>query len=323
MRRLAPFLGAILALVLLAVIAVRYQAAQPKPKKPLTVADKAHIERSQADVKYGTQAGKALYQSFVDKWASSPDPKIQDEVGAARLRLAFMSARGGDYPKARDQFVQTAALYKGTGAMGKDFGGIKDQALYEAAVCLVGEGKKAEARAKFIQFMQEQPLSPLVNAAYRRIVRLDGKPSRDLDALLQHDIDKQTKFVKFEASVCGPKAIAYVLEATKGQKLDYKQLAKECGTDDKGTSLDGMRACLKSHGETYTGLRLNRRDFAKMPLPAILLASDHYLVVTKVDYNSYSAYNSIYGQEEKYPLPSLDSPDFTATVLARPEALIK
>ena len=56
--------------------------------------------------------------------------------------------------------------------MRADFGGVPDQAAYQAAVCLVGDGKPKEAEAEFVRFLRERPLSPLCHAAYGRLKRL-------------------------------------------------------------------------------------------------------------------------------------------------------
>jgi TolA-binding protein len=113
-------------------------------------------------------------RAFVEKNKASTDPVIQDRVGAYKIRLAYKDAERGDFNQARSALLETAKTYKGTGVMSSDFGGVPDQAAYQAAVCLVAEGKKGEAEAEFLKFMKERPLSPLVTAAYRRICRLRG-----------------------------------------------------------------------------------------------------------------------------------------------------
>ena len=285
-------------------------------RKP-TVVETARVDRSHADPLYGTPAAKEAYKSFVQKWKASPDKKVQDEVGAARLRLANMQAREKDFTGARQTLRETVAEYKGSGSMAADFGGVKDQALYQSAVCLSAEGKTAEARKALVDFIKTQPMSPLVNAAYKRIVRIDGKATPEVDRLMQTAVDIQEKRIRFETSVCGPKALVYLLKLTGKGDFDYQALAKECGTTEKGTTIDGLRKCLHAHGLEYYGFQVAKKDIPKIELPAIFYTGDHYLVVTKVDAKAMTVHDPATDRDGSIPFASDSNPDYSAVLLLK------
>lgn len=293
----------------------------PKPKKapaPLTIGQVARLDRDKADKVANSPQGKAAYNEFINHWKDNPDKHVQDEVGAARIRLAYVDAKDRNWEEARKTFKQAAVEYKGTGTMGADFGGIKDQALYQAAVCLNGEGKKAEYRAALVDFIKTQPMSPLVHAAYKRLVMLDGKATPEVDALLQGAINKQQKQVRFETSVCGPKCIVKILELAKASPVpDYKEIAKECGTTDSGTTIDGMRKALKAHGQEFFGFELARADLPKIATPAIFYATDHYLVVTKVKGQLVTAYDPMTEKERDIDFSKVTDDKFNPVFLLK------
>ena len=288
-----------------------------KPKKPLTVGDVARLDRSNADAKYNTPNAKQAYKAFVDKWKDNPDKHVQDQVGAARIRLAYAVSKDKDWQESRRILKEAAKEYKGTGTLGGDFGGIPDQALYQAAATLKAEGKLKEYRAALIDFITNQPLSPLVDAAYKRIVQLDGHSSDNLDALLQRAHNEQQKKIRFEMSVCGPKAAAYLLEAEGKGKFDYKALAKECGTKDSGTTMEALRECLKRHGLEYFGFRVSKEDLPGIRVPAIMFQQDHYVVVTKADSKALTTYDPTRERTTDLPLDTIKDPQFNAILLVK------
>lgn len=261
-------------------------------------------------------------RAFVSKNEKKADPQTQDQVGAARIRLAYEAARQKDWHTARATFLTAEREYHGSGAMRADFGGIPDQAAYQAAVCLVADGKKDEAKQEFVRFLKERPLSPLVYACRKRLVMLNGgKNDNRYDQLLQADVAKQEAHIRFETSVCGPKTIAYLLPKLGHSAEDYKALARLCGTTDAGTTVEGLRRALTKLGVASYAYRLNRQDLARAPLPAILVVDDHYVALLKVDPDSATVYDSRDAGEHRMPLPALDDPDFTASLVlfSKPE----
>jgi hypothetical protein len=257
------------------------------------------------------------FDGFVAKHESDPNPKVQDEVTAARMQVGFLAAHRGDLGAARATFQTAARKYRGTGTVGGDYGSLPDQAVYQSAVCLVAAGKREEARSEFVKFLKDRPFSPLVQAAYRRIYRLNGNRDDSFAvAILNDDVLKQGQRAALETSVCGPKAIAYLLPLLGRPTRDYHDIAKLCDTTGAGTTLEGMQKGLRSLGiETY-GAVLDRRDLAKLPPPFIVLEADHYLVATGLTRAQLHVYDPRTGYDRDFPLPLPSDPTFQITVLA-------
>lgn len=220
-------------------------------------------------------------EQFVQRYAASPEPVVQDKVGQAKIRLAYKTAKTGDMKAARAAFLETAKTYKGTGAISADFGGVPDGAAYQAAATYSAEGRVSESRAAFKQFIKDYPLSPLVHGAHKRLVKLNPERSDDYDRMLQECIDRQQEKAKREQVTCGPKCIVKLLQIEKKPAKSYEEIAKLCGTDDSGTSMLKMVAALRQLGFTAKGYRLNAADATKVMPPAILLKGSHYVVVTE------------------------------------------
>jgi hypothetical protein len=233
-------------------------------------------------------------QSFVDKNRNSLDPIVQDKVGNYRIRLAYSAAAHKDFAQARTTLLQTAKEYRGTGAMSNDFGGVKDQALYQAAVCLIAEGKKTEGRAELVSLMRNMPASPLATAAYRRIERLDGKPSDELEALLQHDVAAREHDVKMATSMCGPKCVEHMFktgELSGNQALGCREIAKMFGTSETGTSVEQMRKGLARLGHPGYAYELNMADLSRAPAPLVVMSSRHFMVMERRDGDDATVYD--------------------------------
>ncbi len=296
-----------------AYFSMRNPKNQPVVEKP----DPIRLERQMSDRLYASQPAKAEegYREFIERHEDSPSPKVQDEVAAARLRVGYLAARQSDFAKARTVFLQAAEKYKGEGAMGADFGGLKDQAAYQAGVCLMAEKKSEEALEAFQAFIRDYPLSPLVHAAHRRLEMLAPESQEEHDALLQKAVAAQEKHIRFETSVCGPKVIAYILEKQGKEKPDYKEIAKLCGTTGDGTTLEGMRKGIRALGLESFGYELNREDFLKLKAPAILLRGDHYVALVSLTADYAVVYDPVRGGEDKFPLPKADQTDFSIPVL--------
>lgn len=298
----------------------------PAPRALFTVKDPrshaaqaAEKERRQGDVLYGQakwRDAQVFYRGFVQKHAADKDPEVQDEVGSARLHLGYAVSKTDGYAKAREVFQVAAASYGGTGKENSDFGNAQDQAAYQASVCLEAAGRKDEARKEFLSFLKNRPRSPLLQAVYRRLKRLNGgKTTPEYDRLFQESLDKQQKWIRFETSTCGPKCVEYLLKALGKKSPTYTELAKLCGTTDKGTSLDGMRRCMKARGIPGYGFLVNRKDFAGLPLPAVWLSGEHYVVLLRFEGKYAVVYDPSEESERPVELPPLDNTAFEATVL--------
>lgn len=288
------------------------------------VVAEARSSRRSVDELFGAKPGEAAsgYREFIASHEDSKDPQVQDEVGNARLRLGFLAARSKDYKEAHNAFKEAEHSYKGTGTMAADFGGIKDQAAYQAAVCLQASGEKDAAYKAYLSYLKDYKLSPLVHAVHRRLTDMAPDKANEYDGLLQQAIAAQEKHIRFETSVCGPKCLAYILNKTnrsyKSNKTywSYQDLARLCGTSDNGTTIDGLKKALKACGLNGIGYEVNRSDLLRLKRPAILLVQDHYVVLTNIVGSDAIVYDPMRNGEVKFPLPKPEQTDFTMTVLA-------
>ncbi len=254
-----------------------------------------------------------VLHDFVKAHGKDLRPTVQDAVGQAEIRLGYVAAHEKNFVQARTAFL-SAKTRTGTGVMDANFGGVSDQAAYQAAVCLVGQENKTQQAHEFRQFIKDRPLSPLCRACWVRLHRMGVDTPAD-NQLFQTAIAKQEAHIRFETSVCGPKAIAEILTLLGRPGQDYKALARVCGTTDTGTTIEGIRRGLQSVGLASFAYRLNRSDFSKVSLPAVYLSQDHYLVVTQFVATGMVAYDSRYGTRSTIKLPDLSDPDFTANVI--------
>ena len=177
MRKFPLLVGALVPIALVATVALVVcsghfkRQAHRMPAQPLHPVTK---QRLQADELYGKRdlkAARKAYETIIHANESSKDKKAQDEVGAARMHLGYVVAKTEGYAKAREVFLAAAKSYKGSGAMDPEYGRPDDQAAYQAAVCLVAEGKKGQARKEFEQLIKERPKSPVIYQAFRRMQR--------------------------------------------------------------------------------------------------------------------------------------------------------
>ncbi|RYG45779.1 hypothetical protein EON79_11765 [bacterium] len=243
--------------------------------------------------------------------APVPTPKVAE----ARLREAHRAAKRQDWKGARTQFLLAAKAPAPKGPVGP-FGSLSDQGLYQAAATLAGEGRAQESKLAFLSFIKERPGSPLVHAAKKRVDRFgDEAASTEAERLLQLAIERQEKRVRFEMSVCGPKAIVRILPTLGKAAPSYKTLAQECGTTDSGTTLEGLRKGLKKHGVESWAYRLNREDLLRAPLPAILLHGDHYVVLEKIDEKTLAFFDPSVGSIVRRATPSPDDSSFSIDVV--------
>ncbi|RYG49640.1 hypothetical protein EON79_00570 [bacterium] len=259
---------------------------------------------------------RALLESPEAK-APVPTPKVAE----ARLREGHRAAKSKDWKAARAQFLIAAKTPAPKSSVGP-FGSLSDQGLYQAAATLAGEGRAEEAKRAFLSFLKERPGSPLVHAAKKRVDRFgDAAASDEAERLLQAAIARQEKRIRFEMSVCGPKAVARILASLGKRAPSYKKLAEECGTRDSGTTLEGLRKGLKGRGVESWAYRLNREDLLEAPLPAILLYGDHYVVLERIDEKSLAFFDPSTGATERRATPLPEAIDFSidAILFRQPE----
>lgn len=309
--RKAPIKIAVASLAIVGIAATGWIISAKRTHVPVTKANKS-FEPDQVIV----DAQKSP-KEFIAKNADSKDVKIQTAVTRARMTDAYELAKKKDFSGARAEFIEASFKHKGTDAMNPDFGTLSDQAAYQAIVCLDADGKDEEAKAEFRKFMRERPLSPLISACARRLERLTNNTLLPEDeALLQNGIAAQEKKIAFETSVCGPKCLEKVLPLFGKENKNYQELAKLCGTDGKGTSMEGLKKGCETLGLQPVGLELNALDFRQMSKPFIWLQVDHYIAVLQIKGGKMQTFDPRYKQEAWINLPEADDAKFRANVLA-------
>ena len=328
-RRISPVTAVVLATASIAAIAllVIRQASLPttipKGQDPVATAA-ASKQPQQSPLKNG---GKGLsdsekeieYKAFVASHDADSDKKVQEQVASARYNLGFLAGKRRDFEAAKTVFKEASLRYRGTGAMDPNFGGMKDGSEYQAAVCLVAEGKKEKAKQAFKAFMNQEPLSPLAKAAYRRLVALnDGHSIPEYEKLLQHDLSQQQKKGAIDLASCGARCLDFILPLLGKQSPGFDALLKLTGTTDKGASLESMRKALKTLGLESYGVAYNRKDFANAPTPAIILRYEHFMVLKEIHPDYAVLYDPSQGPTSapyNQRLPALNDPSFQAEML--------
>ena len=272
---------------------------------------------AEGDSRYASadyNAAKTEYLKLVESHKQSSNPETQDQVGIARLRLGYAAAKSKDFETAKAYFDEAAKEYKGTGYLTPDYGGLTDQAEYQSCVCIAASGEKQKAEAAFLQFIRKNKRSPLVHAAFRRLERLNNNtPKPEWEKALQAAVSEQERVIRFETSVCGPRAIEEMLKRLCEPEKTYKEIAMLAATTDSGTTLEGMKAALEKLGFIAEGKLLNWKDFKKQPPPIIWLNGDHYQLVLSVADRSVQVYDPMYKSEREIKLQ--DQGSFSATVL--------
>lgn len=301
--------AAVLALVLLT------RTGPEATKTPRHPADEL---RAAGDSHYANDPGKAevAYRTIIEQFGASKNPEDAARVASARIRLGYLSGKEGRWRDSRREFLAAAANAPDAESSGSDFGGIKDQAQYQAAVTLQAEGKQGEARAAFERFLRERSSSSLAQAAYRRLTALNGgTPKPEHERLYQVALKAQEEQARQEIANCGPKAVAYIAAKWGQRRLEFKELRDLAGTTTEGTSLKGIQTALSAVGLSAEGMLLNAEDFRRLEAPAVWLVGQHYLVVEHLDGESVTVYDPIIDRKRTLALPPETDRSFAATVL--------
>lgn len=279
----------------------------------------AAVRQIPGDQYYALAPRKAetKYSAFIELNRESRDKSVQDDVAKARIKLAYLAARSKSYRKSRSILNEAVAQYRGKGEAAGDYGGLKDQAAYQASVTFVGEGDLVGAAKAFRSFIRSYPLSPLVFSAYRRLQRLGVATSAD-EAALQAAIATQERQTRMEMAMCGPKSLTKMLGllgVNREAIPSYQEMAKLSGTTERGTSIEGLRKGLRSLGFNSYAFELNRKDLAAAPMPAVLFTDNHFLVLEAVEADRAKVYDSLFGRERYIELPPLENKAFSAFVI--------
>lgn len=253
-------------------------------------------------------------EAYIKQFEGSSDPTAQSHVTRARMTVAFDAASSKDYKKASELFLAASEQHKGSNAMSPAYGTLSDQARYQAIVCLEADGQIDAAVSGYRKFMEERMESPLVHQCHRRLERIHGVSKGEDDQRLQAAVDAQQKRIRFETSVCGPKAIERLLPLIGKKQVSYVEIAKLAGTSDSGTTLEGMQSALSRLGVKSYGLELNARDFRALKKPALWLTGDHYILLEKIESGKAHTYDPRFNLESIAPLPK-DEEQFRAMML--------
>lgn len=276
------------------------------------VAESAKADLAKASDKAGNAKIESL-RSFVGQHKASKDPRVQDLVTRGAMKLGYAEAEAGRYKEARRTFMNAAASYKGAGHMDPSFGTLKDQAAYQAIVCLAADGKDDMAVAELQAFIKTNPLSPLVYSAHKRLLRMDPDNRELYDSILQDAKEKQESEGRMAMARCGPLAAAELLRLSRMADTGIQVLERDSGMTADGASMAGLAKALLKQGLLVEGKELNLSDFRKQPAPFIWLADNHYLVVTKID-DQVHVFDPFLKGPRSLPLPQ-QSAAFRAPVL--------
>ncbi len=254
-----------------------------------------------------------------------PSPEARRERSRARWVQAFTSARRGRFQEARERFAllrqESEGLrlpIPGTEGTEKDKveakvaepgdATLEEEAAYQHAVLTAHLGEKSAAEAEFVRFMRQYPESPLVHAAIRRVARLHGG---DIPPEVE-EVWKEAKAIsqerertrQRERATCGPAVLAELLRRREGRTTpvtpdEVKELAKELGTGEQGTTLAALAKGAERRGWsarglslTWTGLHGERKKGGTL---VALVQPGHYVIIEEVTLNSVRVWDPQFG----------------------------
>jgi len=169
---------------------------------------------------------------------------------------------------------------------------------------------RQKAIDEFTHFIGHFPESPLAHTAARAIADLNGGklPAR-AGALYAHALrleEKKRKEERLARAQCGPEALRWMLEKWSDGVMEkwsdgkeeetptlqhsntptlpsVKELARACGTTERGTTLFDLARVARQYGLRVSGVQATWEGLQQIRPPAILLLGSHYVVLTQVD----------------------------------------
>lgn len=218
-------------------------------------------------------------ESIVKAAEAKSGKEAVETAHVARMRLGYVHAKQGDYKAARKVLLTSAKAVAAAGSE-EAVTSLSDQAVYQAAICLLGDGDQAGAKRELFAFLQQRPESSLAHAAHRRLVRLtDGAERAKADRLMQRSVVVRAEKARLEAVSCGPKLVKLLVAIRTRREVAEEEAARRCGMTERGTSFDGIRRAFRSYGIESYGLMLNREDLLALPAPFILSGENHFVAV--------------------------------------------
>lgn len=281
--------------------------ATATPPSPFQKADQAYSSGK-------VEAAIEAYQAFEEQNQDSPDAQTQDAVSSARIRLAYAYAKKDDFQAAKAILKKAEENHKGTDKFDPESGSIPDQASYQAAICdlNIEQSKGIKALKAHID---KYPDSPTVYSALKRLQRILSPADF---AKIQDRVDRRAAEradkARLAESMCGPLAVAELLRLVGKEVPSETKLVEWCGTTAVGTHLAGMKRALQHCEVPAFAYQLNHADFKSMPLPALWLRGEHYLVIRARNDQDLDIYDPLDRSTRREPMPEADS-QFLATVL--------
>lgn len=249
---------------------------------------------------------------LIKELESSTVKGAQDAVAKAKMSLGYEAAKEKDFKKARTLMLAAATEFKGEPIQDYTWGSVPDQAKVQAAICLIADGKPEEGRRELLKFIEENPMSPLIYHAYKRVMRLNKQvPNPEEEKIFQAAKDKQDEDIKRRTADCGPKVIARLID----DGTDIEVLRKECQTDIHGTTAANLSAALEKRGFKAQGMEVNAPDFRALKTPFVWLNTGHYVLVESIKGNQFTFFDPFRDRVVLQDLPATNDPHFRAIVL--------
>jgi TolA-binding protein len=245
------------------------------------------------------EAAEQAAQAVIDRTQGSCDPAARKQGAKARWVLAFSAARRKQYARAREQFAvlrQEASELPDRGkpeaTLGENPPTLEEEGAYQHAVLTAAIGDRQAAEAEYVAFMRRYPESPLVHAAVKRIARFHGGDvPKEAEAVWKEAMraaSAREEAGEREAAKCGPECLAELLRRRQGEAAsvtpdEVEALAREMGTDRRGTTLKALAGAARKRGFRPRGLQLTWEGLRKQRLPLLaLLQPAHFVLVDEL-----------------------------------------
>lgn len=282
--------------------------------RPSASASESSKERLRAKIAPREVTEKLRHE--LQQLKQSPNPKRADEVSHQMMLAGYSLASKKDFGAAREAFQTIDREYGGTNSADPDYGTIPDQAKYQAIVCLVAEGKAAEAKKEFRQFLKDRPTSHLAVQAFRRLVRLNkGVEDPNDIALYENAIKAQEAATKRAIAECGPLVVQRFLSEFQQEDIALPDLIKLCKQGEEGTTMLNLAHAFVSHKVGALGRQVNAPDFRHTPQPFVWLMDDHYVLVERISGDEVTSWDPLLHGPRKTKAPASDDTKFQASIL--------
>lgn len=248
---------------------------------------------------------------LIRNFDASEDAEERLVAQKARIKLAYHQARRDDIEAADQLFAEVETSDVAQSSVDLESGSLAEEAKYQRLVLLMMQDRNEEARSGFRKFIEENPHSAKITAAFRRLQRLSGGIPRQQDIdLYERALAVRQEHIRLEAAMCGPKAVA-LLASDLGKDLSYTEAAKVAQTDEFGTTPNGILSALASIGLSGSAYNLAARDIRTLPLPSILLIGNHYYVARSRTGDELLIVDPVNNQEQRLTISAFETKHLT------------